>query len=200
MEEPTPTEPWWARIEQPDGVLLRRLAPDDAPGVLAVHGDPRVYVHDPHETHPDLAHTRRFLAPMLEHWATHGFGYWVVLLPGPAWPGGVQGSDADDDARVVAGLGGVQHHRVDGQPVLNVYFRFAPEAQGRGLAGAVLHQVSLLAGEVAPGRDVVVRTRPANAAARRVAVRAGYVDERLEPGTTDMQLLRLISPAARSGG
>ena len=40
------------------------------------------------------------------------------------------------------------------------------------------------------GCDVVVRTRPANAAARRVAERAGYVDEGLEPGTTDMQLLR----------
>ena len=68
MQESRPTGAWWDRIEQPGGVLLRRLAAHDAPGVLAVHGDPRVYVHDPHETHPDLAHTRRFLAPMLEHW------------------------------------------------------------------------------------------------------------------------------------
>lgn len=192
--------PWWHRIEQPGGVLLRRLTADDAPGVLAVHGDPRVYVHDPHETHPDLAHTRQFLAPMVEHWAAHGFGYWVVLLGASCWPDGVPGADAADDGRVVAGLGGVQHHRVDGQPVLNVYFRFAPETQGRGLAGTVLRQVAILAQEVAPGCDVVVRTRPANAAARRVALRAGYVDEGLEPGTTDMQLLRLVSPAARSGG
>ncbi len=200
MNGTTPTTSWWDRIEQPDDVLLRRLTPSDAPGVLSVHGDPRVYVHDPHETHPDLAHTQVFLAPMVEHWATHGFGYWVVLLPTAAWPGGVPGPDPDDGDRVVAGLGGVQHHRVDGQPVLNVYFRFAPETQGRGLAGTVLRQVEALAPEVAPGCDVVVRTRPANAAARRVALRAGYVDEGLEPGTTDMQLLRLVSPAARSGG
>ena len=192
--------PWWHRIEQPDGVLLRRLTADDAPGVRAVHGDPRVYVHDPHETHPDLAHTRQFLAPMVEHWAAHGFGYWVVLLPASSWPGGVLGAGVADDGRVVAGLGGVQHHQVDGQPVLNVYFRLAPETQGRGLAGAVLRQVAIVAPEVAPGRDVVVRTRPANAAARRVALRAGYVDEGLEPETTDMRLLRLVSPAARSGG
>ncbi|HEX6149502.1 GNAT family N-acetyltransferase [Nocardioides sp.] len=197
--------PWWARLEERDGVLLRRLSADDAPAVLAVHGDPRVYVHDPHETHPDLAHTQVFIAPMVEHWARHGFGYWTVLVP-DAWPGAVAGTQAGDDGRSVAGLGGVQHHTVAGRPVLNVYFRFAPEAQGRGLAGAVLRQVGELAPQVAPGCDVVVRTRPANAAARRVAERAGYVDEGLEPGTTDMQLLRWrppgrgrVSPAGRSG-
>lgn len=199
MEGSNDDAPWWDRIEEPDGVLLRRLTANDAAGVLAVHGDPRVYVHDPDETHPDLAHTQRFIAPMLEHWAVHGFGYWAVLVPGPGWPDGVAGSRPGDDARVVAGLGGVQHHTVDGSPALNVYFRFAPEAQGRGLAGAVLRRIAELAPEVAAGRDVVVRTRPANAAARRVAERAGYVDEGLEPGTTDMQLLRLVSPRARSG-
>ncbi len=182
--------PWWERVEERDGVLLRRLLVDDAPGVLAVHGDPRVYVHDPHETHPDLAHTELFIAPMLEHWARHRFGYWTVQVHGEAWPGSVLGSQPHDDGRLVAGLGGAQHHTVAGQRVLNVYFRFAPEAQGRGLAGAVLRQVRQLAPVVAPGCDVVVRTRPANAAARRVAERAGYVDEGLEPGTTDMQLLR----------
>jgi len=191
--------PWWTRIEEPEGVVLRRLAADDAAGVLAVHGDPRVYVHDPDETHPDLVHTQAFLAPMLGHWAAHGFGYWTVLVPAPAWPAGVEGTRPGDDGRLVAELGGVQHHTVDGRPVLNVYFRFAPEAQGRGLAGAVLRRVGEMAADAAPGRDVVVRTRPANAAARRVAVRAGYVDEGLEPGTTDMQLLRLVSRAARSG-
>jgi RimJ/RimL family protein N-acetyltransferase len=36
-----------------------------------------------------------------------------------------------------------------------------------------------------------VQTRPANSAARHVAERAGFVDEGLEPGNTDMQLLRL---------
>ena len=51
-----------------------------------------------------------------------------------------------------------------------------------------------LAPLVAPGTDLVVRTRPANAAARRVAERAGFVDLGLEPDTTDMQQLRLAAP------
>jgi len=92
---------------------------------------------------------------------------------------------------VHAGLGGIHHHTIAGVPVLNVYFRFGPEVQGRGLAGAVVAEAIRMAPHVAPDVDLVVRTRPANAAARRVAERAGFVDEGLEPGTTDMQLLRL---------
>ncbi|MGH3348861.1 MAG: GNAT family N-acetyltransferase, partial [Nocardioides sp.] len=149
MERVVADGPWWTRVEEPGGILLRRLTADDAAGVLAVHGDPRVYVHDPHETHPDLDHTHRFLAPMLQHWEAHGFGYWTVLVRDPAWPAGVVGPQPGDDGRLVAGLGGVQHHTVDDHPVLNVYFRFAPEAQGRGLAGALLRQVAELAAAVA---------------------------------------------------
>ncbi len=176
-------------------MVLRAAASADAAGQLAVHGDPRVYTLDPNETHRDLDHTRRFLAPVLGHWERYGFGYWTVLVPSAWWPDGVAAAGHDHD-RVIAGLAGVQHHTIldadDGsrQPVLNVYFRLSPEVQGRGLAGRVVRCGQRLGPVVAPGLDLVVRTRPANAAARRVAEREGFVDEGLEPGTTDMQLLR----------
>ena len=93
--------PWWTRIEEPNGVVLRRLAADDAAG---------------------------------------------------CWP--CTATRASTSTTLT--------RRIRTSPT-----RFAPEAQGRG--------------------------------ARRVAERAGYVDEGLEPGTTDMQLLRLVSPGARSG-
>lgn len=186
-----------ARIETPGGIVLRRPVEADAPGVFAVHSDPAVYVFDPQETHPDVEHSARFLAPMITHWAEHGFGYWAVLVPTAEWRGGVPGMVSDDGDRVIAGLGGIQTHTLQGTPVLNVYYRFAVATQGRGLAGAVVQHALALAPQVAPGRDVVVRTRPANAVARHVAERAGFVDEGLEPGTTDMQLLRC--PAAALG-
>lgn len=188
---------WWHRIDIADGLQLRAPIAADAAGVLAVHGDPRVYSLDPHERHVDLAHSDRFLAPILEHWATHDFGYWTVLGPKEWHPDGVA-DPSDDQVRVHLGLGGVQHHEIAGRPVLNVYFRLAPAIQGRGIAGRIVDHSVALAAEVAPGADIVVRTRPANAAARRVAVRAGFRDEGLEPGTTDMQLLRLPAPAART--
>jgi [ribosomal protein S5]-alanine N-acetyltransferase len=190
-----PAAGWWERVEPTGGLLLRRPCADDAAGVLAVHGDPAVYAYDPAETHSDLAHSARFLAPMLDHWSRHGFGYWSLLVPPSLWPEGEAGAMAGDGERVFAGLGGIQHHTLDGVPVLNTYYRFGTAVQGRGLAGVLLGLVLRLAPEVAPGADVVVRTRPANGVARRVAERAGFVDEGLEPGTSDMQLLRF--PAGR---
>lgn len=195
LDETRPTTdsgPQWRRIEDA-GVLLRPVASHDAPGLLAVHGDPRVYEFDPIEVHHDLDQTRRFLEPMISHWDRHGFGYWTTLVPRSWWPTGVTGADPDDHDRVVGGLAGIQHHTVAGEPVLNVYYRFAPDVQGRGLAGLVLRWLQTVAPTIAPGVDLVVRTRPANAAARRVAERAGFIDLGLEPGTTDMQLLRWSS-------
>ncbi len=181
----------WALIGAGHGVMLRRVEPADSLGVFAVHRDPRVYVFDPHEAHPDLSHTERFLDPMIDHWSAHGFGYWTVLLADEMWPDGTRGLFPGDVGYKIAGLGGIQHHKVADQPVLNVYFRFAPEVQGRGLATTVLQHAIDVASHVAPDVDLVIRTRPANVAARRVAERAGFIDEGLEPGDPAMQLLRL---------
>jgi ribosomal-protein-alanine N-acetyltransferase len=184
----------WDRVDAGDGVLLRRPVPADTAGVLAVHGDPRVYEHDPDQTHRDLAASIAFLEPMLAHWDAHGFGFWSVLVPTSWWPAGVPGPQPADAGRVHAGMGGVRHHLLADESVLNVYYRFSPEVQGRGLARRVLDACTAMAPEVAPGVDLVVRTRPANAAARRVAERAGFVDLGLEPGDPGMQLLRLATP------
>ena len=181
----------WARVDTGDGVLLRRPQPDDAAGVLAVHGDPRVYALDLDLLHQNLEMSAEFLVPVIEHWARYGFGYWTVLAPASWWPAGAVAPAAGDGDRVNAGMGGIQYYAMAGEAVLNLYYRFAPEVQGRGLARRVIEAAIRVAAESAPGIDLVVRTRPANAAARRVAERAGFVDRGLEPGTTDMQLLRL---------
>lgn len=185
----------WEQVDAGDGVLLRRPVAGDAAGVLSVHGDPRVYEHDPQFVRTDLAQATEFLRDRLERWEGWGFGFWTVLVPRPWWPGGEPAPLQADGDRVHAGLGGIRHHVMAGESVLNVYYRLAPQVQGRGLAGRVLDAATRMAPSVAPGVDLVVRTRPANAAARRVAERGGFADEGLEPGTDDMQLLRLRSPA-----
>lgn len=180
----------WRDVHLPQGVLLCDIGVHDAPGLHRVHADPRVYAHDPSETHPHLEYTRTFLAPFLAHWVDHGFGYWTVLAPEPWWPSGVEGPRTHDDGRRIVGLGGIQTFDLEATRVLNVYFRLAPEAQGRGLGTLVLRAALACAAAVQPQLDVVVRTRPANLAARRTALRVGFADAGTVPGDTTMQLLR----------
>lgn len=168
---------------------LRRPVPDDAAGVFSVHGDPRSYPLDPGLMHREVEDSAEFIGSIDHHWERHGFGYWAVLVPRDWWPDGVP--DHEDHAWVHAGLGGIQHHELHGEPVLNVYYRFGTAVQGRGIAAHVLDEAILLAPRAAPGRDLVVRTRPENAAARRVAERAGFSDLGLSPWEDDTQMLRL---------
>ena len=170
-------------------VRLRRPVPADAAGVLSVHGDPRVYSLDPELLHRGLGDSEELLASTEHHWQRFGFGYWVVLVPRDWWPDGVPDHEHDDE--VHAGMGGIQDFVLGGEQVLNVYYRLAPAVQGRGIARHLIDESVALASRVAPGRDLVVRTRPANAVARRVAERAGFVDQGLSPWEEDSQLLRL---------
>ena len=170
-------------------VRVRRPVPADAPGVFSVHGDPRSYPLDPGLMHRKIGDSAEFIGSIDHHWERHGFGYWTVLVPRDWWTEGVL--DSEDDDWVHAGLGGIQLHEVNGEQVLNVYYRFATAVQGRGIAAYVLDEAKALAPRVAPGRDLLVRTRPANTAARRVAERAGFQDLGLSPWEDDTQMLRL---------
>ena len=107
------------------------------------------------------------------HWSEHDFGCWTVLVPRAWWFDGPVGPDPDDGERVIGGMGGIQRYSLADEPVLNVYFRLAPSVQGRGVATHILHEAMDLGAELAPGTGVVIRIRPVNSAARRVAERAG---------------------------
>jgi ribosomal-protein-alanine N-acetyltransferase len=165
------------------GIVLRRPTTADIPGIFAVHGDPQSYQFDPQETHRDPEFTAGWLAPILQHWDEHRFGYWTALVPAGVLPTGV-----------IAGMGGIRFHRTSGEQVLNVYFRFASAARGRGLAGSLLTAAIDWAADNLPGTDLVIRTRPANAAALRVGERAGFADDGLDPDDPTMVILRLRQP------
>jgi RimJ/RimL family protein N-acetyltransferase len=57
--------------------------------------------------------------------------------------------------------------------IWNLYYRFTPTAWGRGLAGEAALEALAAAQERDRSRMVVVRTRPTNAPAQRLARRIG---------------------------
>lgn len=157
-----------------DDVVLRRPQPGDLEALHEIHADPAVWTLSPDHRHATRADSERMLAELLEHWDRHGFGYWAVEAGGE-----------------VVGFAGVRWHDLDGEQVLNAYFRFRPRAQGRGYATYVLRRALELACTRLPGTAVVVRTRPGNDAAVRVAEKAGLVDAGVEDDAGGpMRLLR----------
>ena len=141
---------------------MTRLRPpraDDLDDVFRIHGDPRTNVHNPAGPDRDLAASRARLGEWLEHWDRHGFGYWVV----------------EDDDGTVVGFSGVRHETWQGRPVLNLYYRYAPEVWGRGLASAVAAHAVRWAAEHHPDRPVIAYTTEENEGLQRTARAAGLV-------------------------
>jgi [ribosomal protein S5]-alanine N-acetyltransferase len=138
---------------------LRPPGADDLDDVFRIHGDPRTNRHNPAGPDRDLDASRERLREWLEHWAAHGFGYWVV----------------EDDDGAVIGFSGVRHETWQGRPVLNLYYRFAPEVWGRRIASAVARHAVRWAAEHHPDKPVVARTTQDNEGSQRTALAAGLV-------------------------
>ena len=146
-------------------LTLRRPTMADAAAFHAVESDERVWWLYPHLCPSSRAETDAKLAWMIGHWDEHGFGTWVA-----EWDG------------VVVGTGGPRFHDQDGEPVVNIYYRLSPEAQGRGIATSIVDATLDIAAQVAPGLAVVIRTHAQNGPARRVAEKHGFVYVGDEPG------------------
>nr|WP_090759093.1 GNAT family N-acetyltransferase [Nonomuraea maritima] len=144
-------------------MVLSRVTWDDLDAVHEIHSDPRTSVYHPGGPVTDLESSRAMLDLWLADWDERGIGYWAVRL-----------KEHDQ----VIGFGGLRRALVDGDEVLNLYYRFRPSAWGHGyaveLAGAALRVGKGLGPVVAVIRDV-------NAPSHRVAERAGMRKVRTIP-------------------
>lgn len=106
----------------------------------------------------DLGAARSMLAEWQAAWQRDGIGYWIAhrLSTGQ-----------------LIGFGGVMRRAWHGREIANLYYRLTPSAWGNGYALELARAAMAQAQLALPGLPVVVRTRPGNAGAIRVAERAG---------------------------
>jgi RimJ/RimL family protein N-acetyltransferase len=101
----------------------------------------------------------------IDHWERHGFGYWSVARR--------------EDGHIL-GFSGLQRLVVEDRQVLNLYYRYRPEAWGAGYATEAARAARELARQRLAGEELVALVRDINAPSARVAERLGLVaDERL---------------------
>jgi ribosomal-protein-alanine N-acetyltransferase len=138
-------------------LVLRRPEAGDVEWVAALHADPLNYTHA-----PDCAHrprqARSLAEGQLRAWDRDGISYWVV---------------EHDGERV--GMAGITYAAFYGRACWNLYYRFVPAARGHGFAGEATREALAVAALIDPARPVIVRTRPTNEPARRVAEAIGLV-------------------------
>ncbi|RKT57248.1 GNAT family N-acetyltransferase [Saccharothrix australiensis] len=141
-----------------DRLLLRRAGPGDLRAAITVLSDPRTHRYNPAGP-PSPEEVAGMLAEWQAHWAHDGIGYWAVELP----PTGE-----------VVGFGGLRHHRLDGEPTLNLFYRFRPAHWGRGYATEMARAAVEWADRARPDRPVVIITDPDNEPSQRVARKLGF--------------------------
>jgi RimJ/RimL family protein N-acetyltransferase len=138
---------------------LRALQDADADDLFAITSDPRTWEHAPTGRHESIQTAREWIARARELWTLDGLSYWLVRL-----------KNTDE----VLGVGGVQRQKSGNW---NLYYRFAPDAWGRGFAT----ELGIAALESAHSHDgnaaVIAWVLPHNLASQRVAERLGLTNQ-----------------------
>jgi ribosomal-protein-alanine N-acetyltransferase len=136
---------------------LRRVTEDDIASVVSLSTDPRTHGHSPTGT-PTREEAQAFARRFIEDWDRDGLGYWIVEY---------EGRDV--------GVAGVKAATLAGGACWNMYYRFAPEVHGLGLAAEATREAFSAARAHTPEWPVVVRTRPGNEPAVRLALAIGLM-------------------------
>lgn len=137
---------------------LRRPTPADVDAIFAVHSDPLACAHNLSDALATREEAEDLYQRWDNHWHRHGFGYWVVC-----------------ESAVPRGFCGVKFMRLPERQVLNLFYRFAPAAWGKGFASEAATAVVRWVTAHVPDQQVIARVRPDNVASQRVAVNAGLV-------------------------
>lgn len=156
----------------------------DASRLFEIYGDPATNRFNPFGPHADLAASEAMLGDWMAQWDQDGFSQWAV-------------AETSDPDRII-GFGGISMRLYGDLPRLNLGYRFAPEAWGKGLA-TELGRASLdFAFTTLGARQVFAVVRPHNAPSIAVLERLGMrQDGRLDdvPGEPES----LVFVAAPSG-
>jgi ribosomal-protein-alanine N-acetyltransferase len=139
---------------------LRRPTLADLDAIHTVHAALETNQFNPAGPMVSRAAAEVTLATWSAHWDAHGFGYWAAIP--------LQKNE-------IAGFGGIVRRDLAGRQTLNLYFRFAAAAWGKGYASELADAALRLAFEGLGADEVVGVTRENNEPSIRVLSRLGMI-------------------------
>jgi len=140
-----------------------------------LNSDPRVWTHFPGGVHTSPERTKAQLARQAIAWDRDGLGYWTARLHDGTFAG-IGGCSLREDA------------------AWNVYYRFVPEVQGRGLASELVRAARSGARLVRPELPVTALLLEHNRASKAVAEKSGLklIWRGRDEGNPDPNAVRLV--------
>lgn len=145
-------------------LLLRAPRPDDLDAMFELHADPVANRFSPSGMLSTRGEADILLQLWLEHWQRHGHGPWAIALrevPGE-----------------VIGFGGLLWRSLGslgGGESLQLYFRFAPQHWGQGLASEMSQRALAQAFDALGAAKVLAVVLPANMPSRKTLERIGML-------------------------
>ncbi|MBT2372166.1 GNAT family N-acetyltransferase [Pseudomonas fluorescens] len=107
-------------LENTSRLILRQPTEDDVASVFAIYGDPATNRYNPAGPLADRHQAKSMLERWLQHWDEHEFGQWVIT--------------SQDSPDCVIGFGGITLHGYNEVQRINLGYRFAVSAWGKGYA------------------------------------------------------------------
>jgi len=140
-------------------LIYRAPEPDDLDRLFAIYSDPRTQLFNPSGPMTDEAQAAGMLEGWIEHWETHGYGWWAIAR-----------KDAPEH---IIGFGGIGLHDFMGEQRINLGYRFAVEAWGKGFATEMGRAAQAFGFSSLNLGDVYGYVRPTHAASIRVLEKIG---------------------------
>lgn len=140
-------------------LVYRYLRQQDLGDFFRIYGDAETHRFNPHGPYPDLDYAQASLTRRLNGYVEHGFGDWAV-------------AEKAEPARII-GFGGIAVSQFDGRQTINLGYRFAPDAWGKGYATELSRRAVRFGFEDVGVDEIVGVVRENHLASRRVLEKAG---------------------------
>lgn len=147
------------RSLQTTRLTLRAPVAADASRLFEIHGDPETNKFNPLGPHADIAVSQAILDEWMVRWDQDGFSQWAV-------------AETSNPDRLI-GFGGLSMRPYGDITRLNLGYRFAPEAWGKGLATELGRAALDAAFDTLGAQQVFALVRPHNAPSIAVLERLG---------------------------